>query len=401
MRRRLAAALAVLLLAPATARAGDRSDPVVFGDDAPTRQPDLAWEVPLRCTSGSCSVSIAGDIAVVVAGGKPSEVTAIDVRDGHELWRRTLAASVDQAVVIGQLVVVLGPAGAVVLDTATGATKATVDAAITRVVRAGVLLADDGSTVSAIDASSGKLLWTRRDAVRLIGACRGVVLLAGRDSESGIEAVDQRTGASRWRSTHRLAPDVGGVLCNLAWLYVANGSSVAELDLATGFRNWQTPIDGLHSFELLDHTTGIAIGTDGAVGIDLWGGMVLWRKPTDGIGISVSGPAWLRTDGTQVFKLLPWSGDASPSVDPFAAIDATGSPTSNEAPLFTVIHTSGSRVLLRRGTTVVALGLSDLGLSWSLELPAAPQWTGVAAGGLLVLDDDSLDGYRPTPLSLE
>ena len=57
-------------------------------------------------------------------------------------------------------------------------------------------------------------------------------------------------------------------------------------------------------------------------------------------------------------------------------------------------------MLLRRERTVVALGLSDLGMSWSLELPTEPTWTGVAAGSLLVIDDDSLDGYRPAPLTV-
>lgn len=401
-----AAALATLLVVPRPAGAADSSDPIVFGDDVPTRRPVLTWEVPVRCPVDGCTVSVAGDTAVVVAAGKPSEITAVEVRSGTARWRRALPAAVDQPVLIGRLLVLLGTAGAVVLDAGTGDTVATADAPIVAVIRAGVLLADDGTTISGIDAATGKPLWTRRGNVRLVNACRGVVLLAGRTSDQGIEAIDQRTGALRWRSTHRLAPELGDAICNLAWLYVANGSSVAEIDLATGYRNWQTPIDQLQSFTLLDSGTGIALAGDDAIGIDLWAGEVIWQRRVDDIGALAGGPAWLRTSGGELFKLLPWSGERSAAVDPFASLDRDGIPDGADdsvgaAPGFNIVHTSETRVLLRRERTVVALGLSDLGMSWSLELPTEPTWTGVAAGSLLVIDDDSLDGYRPAPLTVE
>ena len=101
----------------------------------------------------------------------------------------------------------------------------------------------------------------------------------------------------------------GDAICNLAWLYVANGSSVAEIDLATGYRNWQTPIDQLQSFTLLDSGTGIALAGDDAIGIDLWAGEVIWQRRVDDIGALAGGPAWLRTSGGELFKLLPWSGE--------------------------------------------------------------------------------------------
>lgn len=258
--------------------------------------------------------------------------------------------------------------------------------------------------MTGIDATTGKTLWTRRDDVRLVDVCRGVALLAGRSGDSGIEAIDQRSGTTRWRSTHRFDAERGSVSCGGPWLYVANGSSIAELELANGLRNWQTAVDGAHRFEFLGYETGIAFGDDRVTGINLWDGVVLWSAPAVDVGERVDAAAWLRRRGDELFKLLPWSGAPSEQVDPFAGLDVPGTdhPTGAAADVaIDVVHTSESRVVVRRGATIATLGLNDLGLSWSLELPAAPHWVGAAAGVLLVVDDDSLDGYRPTALTVD
>lgn len=99
--------------------------------------------------------------------------------------------------------------------------------------------ADNSTTVSAYDVTSGDRLWTMSSDVRAeFSAADGTVYLkASPQNETGVYAVDARNGTRRWsvsgRTCCRIAPRFVGDA-----VYAADGTTLLALDAASGTKRW-------------------------------------------------------------------------------------------------------------------------------------------------------------------
>ncbi len=150
------------------------------------------------------------------------------------------------------------------------------------VVVGGVVFAiSDEGTLHALDAGSGKELWTFAGALSPdVGPTvwNGAVYVA--DKPGTIHAVDASTGQERW---HSAAAIPGGLTIDDGGIYVASNGAIVALDPATGAERWRyaAPAAGLfHNPALANGLVYAGSDLGGVVAVDAVTGTLRWHADT-------------------------------------------------------------------------------------------------------------------------
>lgn len=372
-------------------------------DDVPKRQPSLMWEVPVSCDSDAsvaagadpprfCSLDVAGNSVYLHeysdfnAEGGRFRLSAFDIATGAPRWSVDVGRTA-QMQAYNDAIVLNDKTHIEVIDPDTGELRFTADGELAAVNRYDTLLMSDGATVTALDPRTGAELWSADGS---LGAwCRDMVILvpaAGAHPGGEPFAVrDHYTGDVRWRSEFDFDPAVHEIACGFGpYVYTTDGTQAHEWDAFEGWLNWSAPVPNAGAIEIYREVALIRSGVNGetVVAVERETGEVLWELPAEQVGTTVSLVGRLREDASGVFTLHPFTGDVVNQVSP-----------STVGGAFEVVGASETRVVVAVGGVVTTYGMSDLGISWQLDVGGDPQDFGVSAGFLVVRDGDALRGY--------
>jgi outer membrane protein assembly factor BamB len=198
----------------------------------------------------------------------PSSVGALDARTGRSLWAVTLTAHTQQPAATDNAVYASTVNGAVALNARTGAQLWKSD---DMEGNPGTLIAADdiicGNTASAraaigLDAATGSVLW--RTETGWLGTADGGIIFAVSDASDGpgVQALDARSGKLIWSRTLPLNASMGlGVVAASGVAYVSgSGSELLALSATTGRTLWGYHLVGGVSSVAVD--AGIVLASD-------------------------------------------------------------------------------------------------------------------------------------------
>jgi outer membrane protein assembly factor BamB len=200
--------------------------PVEFGP-----KQNLLWSVAIK--TGHSSPSIWGD-RIFLTGFDPAskelEVTALDRRDGHQLWRRVAPATE-----IEKVHAVNSPATATVVADAERVYAYFGSAGLFCYDHAGKPVWDRPQPTAKVNFGSGASPLLAGDAV----------ILARDDSESRMTALDRKTGKPLWETKLGGQGMFAGHATPVAWkdqVLLHRPGEVAAFDLKTGEKKWWVKI---------------------------------------------------------------------------------------------------------------------------------------------------------------
>ncbi|MGR6919451.1 outer membrane protein assembly factor BamB family protein [[Actinomadura] parvosata] len=201
---------------------------------------------------GALRVPTSVSSGVVYSGSDHGTVYAVDARTGRARWRSRIAGRSDpMTVVAADGLVHAGSESGVVhaLDAATGAPRWRArlgSLAFGPLVIGGTIYAGGLGTTYALDASTGRRLWTfsapgdRLYNVTAPTVARGLAYLGGPDGK--LHALEATSGRERW---NRSAEAGNGITVVDGTVYTGgDGDSLLALDAATGAIRWSAPIGG-------------------------------------------------------------------------------------------------------------------------------------------------------------
>jgi outer membrane protein assembly factor BamB len=216
-----------------------------------------AWSSRIGAEPGTSPV-VAGGLVFVASG---ATVNAFDAGSGTALWSQSTCSSPDAAV---------EPAYA----------------------RGRLFVGDAGGDLAAYDARTGAMLWCDDEGGSILAplaVAAGAVYLT---NVGAVAAVDQATGAARWRYENDSngidgAPAVGGDA-----VYVTDhAGGVLALRTTDGSPVWQTALDGETVLSGPALAGGrLYVGGTALYALDPADGHVIWRT-SRGPGVNVSAPA--------------------------------------------------------------------------------------------------------------
>lgn len=247
----------------------------------------------------------------------------------------------------------------------------------------GTLYAHDlDDELSAFDASTGELQWTREitDPV-MAPAVDGDTLVV--TTESGVRAFDASTGAERW-SRSGLAGgvfDASPVVAD-GTVYLQRGVATHALALATGETRWRSPT-GLPS----DSTPAVTGETVFTAGDDTYvralaatDGTEQWRTKADArieCNVSVAGDtAFAGTESGDVVAL-----DAATGSERWRHQLASPPSGDDDPERPETITNDGSRVYVTTDTTLAVLAVEDGSRCWRTRSYKGGYASTVAVGG--------------------
>jgi outer membrane protein assembly factor BamB len=254
----------------------------------------------------------------VVEGGRifamdgAGAISALDVQDGSQVWRRTLRVENDRdsygfggglAVGEGRVYVSSGIGLIAALDAATGETIWTLETGVPMhsapAVAAGhVYAVTDDNVMIAVDAATGERQWSFQgiaEPARVMSspapAVQGDVVIA--PFGSGELVAIQAGGQPVWQDTltraGRLAPistlnDVAGspVVYDDAVYAMSHSGVLAAISLASGERLWTLPAGGVHTPWLAGDVLYIVTADAQLVAINRINGSIHWMTELPG-----------------------------------------------------------------------------------------------------------------------
>ncbi len=160
-------------------------------------------------------------------------IIARDAHNGLLLWKRSVSPTIGSGggrpVAVGDRLFVVDQGKLLALDAATGETARTYDEAGTPTeiyYDRGILVTIDTTSIRALDAESGKLLWRRSASIPgCIAVGDGAVFYVDgnprRGEQCSIRRVDQRTGSEVWR---QMTPRFRGQPEEYGWITRATKS---------------------------------------------------------------------------------------------------------------------------------------------------------------------------------
>jgi outer membrane protein assembly factor BamB len=386
----------VLALVPGVPGPGD-------DEEVPKRLPALSWEREVACDTAAeivadaasaprrCHIVVTGgavylhEHTVADAPGGRFRLSRFDIATGDERWARDVGPS-STLDAYDEIVVISDKSHFEVYDAETGDLRFEREGSVTEVNRYGTLLLTDGSTVTALDPTTGEVRWRADGALGAV--CRDIVVVIPPVEDTVAQpfiVVDHLSGEERWTSDTPFDPREGDVTCGFGpFVYTSEGDTVREWDALSGWINWTATVPHAHDIEVYREValvrSGAGAGT--VVAVERETGEVRWERPAAEVGTSVSIVGRVREDAEGVFTLHPLTGDI---------INHTV--LTHGAP-FEVVASSDTRVVVASGSVVTAYGMNDLGTAWQLDVGGAPDEFGVAAGHLVVRTGSLLRGYR-------
>ena len=240
--------------------------------------------------------------------------------------------------------------------------------------------------VGAIDLDAKAPLWQRfLDELpeQMERAGNGLVVV----SRSSIRSLDPADGSDLWVAGTEF--DFTEVVLEDDVAYVLNSVGVNGIDLSTGQRRWQFPIERPDELAAADGVVAVAAGSR-LVAVDVAAQGLMWSEQVNRLG---AGRLWLATD-TIVVELAP---AASPSGGLMALDLNTGTQRWQIENVDDVFWTGPDQIVTSsasadfRGSEawdLVAIDVTTGDRQWTLPVaaPAASSVVGVAEGRVVIAD---------------
>jgi len=244
---------------------------VAYAFDAPTGRQVWRSTSP---TSGGASASIGGGSMYVGTSG--GDLVALDVKTGTERWRDRLTGDNggvgNTAFADNTVYAATEGAGFFAVDAASGAVRWRVDVGVeqtgTPVVDGGVAYIGAGADESAghlraVDATTGRILWTTKDPIGSptikdgVGYAQAPVLAFE-------VALDLKTGNELWRTKFPGGGTTRAAVIAPGALFVPQDGEhrIYALDPATGLELWHFDLDGGNQCCLAVAKGSIFVGTE-------------------------------------------------------------------------------------------------------------------------------------------
>ncbi len=221
----------------------------------------LLWTFP---TGGEVNSTPAFANGVLFFGSDDGNLYALDAEGGSERWRLKCRGTVDGIITVNG-----GSAGTDAM--ATGGR---------------VYFGSGAYSISAADADTGKLLWSRKAApgITVSPMLYGGYLLFGANDKH-IRAIEPATGEEVWRFRTGKAVAAAGAGCDSTVYFGCLDKNIYALDATTGVLRWQTRLGGV--IDSPPAVTGGLLGCgsrdENVYALDAKTGVIRWTCRTGGI----------------------------------------------------------------------------------------------------------------------